>query len=227
MTKLEKVKAILKPGDVINNTGGKCIWYKPWNCIAKWGIQYYQKRLFGKKSDYKPTHTVLYFSPDKILSTTTPKVRWETLEERISEGFTVYRYSKKEYSDRHIEIMFNEASKLIGLSYDVGDLVDMMICQLLGYDHARKVRWFEFSRKKMVCSTSVRAIQEKLRKTLEAEDDFSFPRLFNKLNPEKWSEKDIADFTRTDVEMTSPAHYSNSEWYEGEFSKICSLQDFE
>ncbi len=78
----------------------------------------------------------------------------------------------------------------------------------------------------MVCSTSVRAILEKPRKTLEEDDDSSFLRLFNKLNPEKWSAEAIADFERTDVEMTTPAHFSNSEWFDGEFKKICSWEDF-
>ncbi len=227
MNTLEKVKAFLEPGDVINDTGGECIWYKPWTCIAKWGIQGYQKRLFGKDSDYRPTHTVLYFAPDQIFSATTPTVRWETLEQVVEKGFTVYRYNRSEYVDSHVEIMLNAASQFIGRPYDYGDLMDFMICELLGYTHVRKVRLFEFSRKYMVCSTSVRAVQEKLRKNLEADDDFTFPRLFNKLNPEKWTEKEMQAFERTDVEMTTPAHYSNSAWFEGEFTRVCGSGDFE
>ena len=69
----------------------------------------------------------------------------------------------------------------------------------------------------------------KLRKTLEetmGEDQSPFSRLFNKLNPDKWSAEDIAKFVRTDVEMTTPGHYANSGWFESEFRKICSWRDF-
>jgi hypothetical protein len=93
--------------------------------------------------------------------------------------------------------MHKVAEDLIGREYDVGDLFDFMICGLLGYDSVRKVRFFELSRKNLVCSTSVRTIQEKLRKTLEQEGDFSFKRLFNTLNPDKWSSRKIEKFERT------------------------------
>lgn len=222
--KIEEIKSIIKPGDVIN-IDGKAKWWKIWTKITHWGIRFYQRRLFGKESNYRDTHTTLYFSLDKVFSTTTPKARWETLEHQLERKFTVYRYNIREYSGEHIKFMEEIASTLIDLEYDVGDLVDFLIGGLLGYQHVRKIRLFEFSRKKMVCSTSVRAIQENLRKTLEEDDDFSFPRLFNKLNPEKWSQEEIEKFEKTDVEATTPAHYANSSWFESEFAKVCSWRD--
>jgi len=151
---------------------------------------------------------------------TTPKDKWETLEERCQSGFTVFRYTRQAYSERHLEIMYQTASELVGQPYDFGDLLDIMISGILGYTHVRKIRWFEFSRQKMVCSSAVRTIQEKLRQTLEAENDFTFPRLFNQLNSSVWSEEHLKDFQRTDVEMTTPAHYANSQCCENEFEKI-------
>jgi len=226
MSKLEKVKKLIRPGDVIN-TIGKNVWYKPWTWIPNKGIALYQRWLFGKGSNYKDTHSTMYFGDDKVFSTTYPKAVWENLEQRVDMKFTIYRYSKKEYTDKHIEIMYNVAKDLIGMDYDVGDLFDFMICGLLGYDSVRKVRLFEFSRRKLVCSTSIRTIQEKLRKTLENKEDFSFKRLFNLLNPDKWNQKKIKKFVRTDVEMTTPAHYANSKWFDGEFVRVCGWQDFE
>lgn len=227
MDKFEQLKSLLKPGDVITNAGGISIWYKPWTLVLNKSIQGFQKKLFGKESNYMPTHAMLYFAPDKVFSMTTPHCKWETLEDRAKTGFIVYRYRPQTYSDQHLEIMRQAADEMIGMPYDYGDLLDFMINGLLGYTSVRKIRWFEFSRQKMICSTAVRTIQEKLRKTLEAEGDFSFPRLFNQLNPAKWPTEEVAKFVRTDVEMTTPAHYANSAWFENEFERICSWPDFE
>lgn len=221
---IEEIKSIIKPGDVIN-IDGKAKWWQIWNKIAHWGIRFYQRKLFGKESNYRDTHTTLYLSPHKVFSTTTPRSRWETLDHQLEQRFTVYRYKIRDYSDEHIQFMEDIAATLIDLGYDVGDLVDFLIGGLLGYQHVRKIRLFEFSRKKMVCSTSVRAIQENLRKILEEDGDFSFPRLFNKLNPEKWPQEEIEKFERTDVEATTPAHYANSDRFEGEFEKVCSWKE--
>ena len=228
MSMLDEVQALIKPGDVIAIID-ESVWYKPWMWIAKSGIQWYQKRLFGKESDFTPTHVVLYFEPRRLFSATTPCVRWENLEFRLNMKFTIYRYTKQEYTEEHIQIMRSTAEDFLGHPYDIGDLLDFAISSLLGYDFVKSVRWFEFSRKYMVCSTAIRAIQEKLRKTLEetmGEDQSPFSRLFNKLNPDKWSAEDIAKFVRTDVEMTTPGHYANSGWFESEFRKICSWRDF-
>jgi len=222
MDKFEKLKSLLKPGDVVNDIGGHFIWTKPWTWVLEKAIQHYQRKLFGDDADYLPTHCMLYFAPDKVFSMTTPCGKWETLEERREKAFAVYRYTRQPYSDRHLEIMYQTTMELIGMSYDYGDLLDFMINGLLGYTHVRKINWFELSRKKMVCSTSVRAIQEKLRQTLEAEGDFSFPRLFDQLNNSKWSSQVIDEFERTDVEMTTPGHYANSAWFSGEFEKVCA-----
>ncbi len=222
--KIEDIKSMIEPGDVIN-IEGKTKWWKIWNKITHWGIRFYQRRLFGKESNYKDTHTTLYFAPDKIFSTTVPRARWETLDHQLEQKFTVYRYKRQDYSEEDVQFMEDISATLIDIGYDIGDLVDFLIGGFLGYDHVRRVRIFEFSRKKMVCSTSVRTIQENLRKILEEDGDFSYPRLFNKLNPEKWTLEDIANFERTDVEATTPAHYANSDWFEGEFEKVCSWKD--
>ena len=226
MTRLKKVRELIKPGDVIS-IDEKAPWYDLFGMVGHAGIRCYQRRLFGKGSFWRPTHTTLYFSDTEIFSMTLPVGVWETLEHQVKQRFFVHRYTKRKYEDKHLAIMYDAAKSLLGRKYDIGDLLDMALNQILGYDYNRKIRFFEFSRRQMVCSTSVRTIQEKLRKELEKEGDFSFPRLFNKLNPEKWSEKELRKFTRTDVEMTTPAHYTNSGWFESEFQQICCWKDFE
>lgn len=225
MNKLEKIRSIIRPGDVINSEG-KCTWKRPFSCFVGKIIQFYQKNLFGSEADFNSTHSTIYFADDMVFSTTTPRTHWEYLEARLNTRFKIYRYVPLQYTDKHIDIMFKTAQSMIDLPYDIGDLFDIMVSQILGYNHVRGINWFEFSQRYTVCSTAVRTIQEKLRKTLENEGDFSIPRLFNELNPEKWDEKDRKKFTQTDVEMTTPAHYANSDYFSGEFKLISHWQEF-
>jgi len=226
MNKLERVRSIIQPGDVINNEGADCIWYKPFNCLLTKTIQFYQKRIFGYDADNRSTHSSIYFAEDKVFSARTPRTLWESLQERVDTKFVIYRYTPIAYTDKHLDIMYNTALEMLHLPYDVGDLLDIMISTILGYDNVRRIRWFEFSKRYTVCSTAVRTIQEKLRKSLEAEGDFSIQRLFDKLNPAKWKEQKLEKFIRTDVEMTTPAHYANSEYFSGEFKLICHWREF-
>jgi len=104
--------------------------------------------------------------------------------------------------------------------------LDFLISGLLGYTETRKIRFFELSRRHMVCSTAVRAILERTRQAAELTGDYSKKRLFNKLNPAKWPKRKLKKFTRTDVEMTTPAHFANSDYFEYEFIKIISWEDY-
>jgi len=225
MNPCEIVSKIIKPGDVISLDESSTM-RSPFKFIGLRSIRTYQKELFGEEADYRPTHTVFYFSDDKVFSMTYPVARWETLEYQTKQKFKVMRFTKQRYTDRHLQMMFETASHFIGSKYDIGDLLDIMINKILGYPHEKKISVFEFSKNFKVCSTAVRTIQEKLRKDLEKEGYYGFNRLFDKLNPEKWSPDEIEKFKRTDVEMTTPAHYTNSEWFDFEFITVCSWKDF-
>jgi len=225
MNTTEIVSRIIKPGDVISLDESSTLRH-PFKFMGLKGIRTYQKELFGEDSDWRPTHTVMYFADDRVFSMTYPVARWESLEYQTRQKFKVLRYTKRRYTDKNIKMMFETASGLIGSKYDIGDLLDIMINKMLGYAHQKKISVFEFSKNFKVCSTAVRAIQEKLRKDLEEQGDFTFERLFDKLNPEKWDPSEIKGFSRTDVEMTTPAHYTNSEWFDYEFITVCSWRDF-
>jgi len=221
----EIVSRIIRPGDVIS-LDERSTMLSPFKYIGLRGIRTYQKELFGESSDWRPTHTVLYFSDDKVFSMTYPVARWETLEYQTKQRFKVLRYTKRRYTQQHIDMMYKTAEQFLGSRYDIGDLVDIMINKILGYPHEKKIAVFESSKQLKVCSTAVRTIQEKLRKDLEQQGDFSFGRLFNVLDRGKWLSHQIEEFTRTHVEMTTPGHYTNSEWFDHEFIQICSWEDF-
>lgn len=210
----------LKPGDIIN-TSGKTDFTKPWLILTQACIRQHQKDLFGKASFYHDTHTEMFFGREKIFSVTAPKTKWEILEHVAKQEFSVYRYTKKDLTDNDINIMLDSANKIIGTKYDYGQLLDIAISQILGYPNIIKYKWFDMGRKRMVCSVGCRAIMEDLRHKLEQDGQETIPRLFNKLNPMYWTEKELKEFSRVDVEATSPAHFANSRWFDGEYRHIC------
>lgn len=226
MNTLNYVRQKIRPGDIIN-LDEAASWRQPFKAISLFGIRHYQKDLFGDGRNWRPTHTVFYFSEDKIFSMTHPRARWEDLAFQVEQKFSVFRFTPHPFEDHHLDMMADTAEQFIGIKYDVGDLLDIMINKLLGYPHVRKFRFFDISRHRKVCSTAIRTLYEKMRKDLEEQGDFGFPRLFNALNPDCWSPKFIKEFERTDVEMTTPAHFGNSYCYSGEFKRVCDWREFE
>ena len=201
MTKQEII-ILLKPGDVIL-IEGSAKWYQIGTKFIHFMIRWYQKRLFGKKSHYKYTHVMLYFSPYFIFSMDFPAGKWEKIQYVLNQKFTVYRGRYVRYEKFRSEL-YEIAMRIVHRPYDVGDLLDFLISGILGYTRIRKIRFFEFSRRYMTCSVAVRSIFERLRKDEELKENFIIPKLFSDI----------------DVEMTTPAHFANSCKYACEFRKI-------
>jgi len=214
---LNSLKRNLKPGDIINIDGYDKI-LEPWNIVTHKCVRSHQKHLFGPLSNYHDTHTMMYFGPDKVFSVTAPKTRWETIEKHAENRFTILRYTKKQFTDHDIAIMYNTALKIIDTKYDYGQLLDIAINQILGYDNIIKYKWFDMGKKRMVCSVGCRTIMEDLRHQQEIEGTIAIERLFNKLNEMHWTQHQIDEFTRVDVECTSPGHFSNTNWFDREYT---------
>jgi len=122
--------------------------------------------------------------------------------------------------------MINAAREIVGTDYDLGQLLDIAINDILGYEHQRRLTIFDFGRKKKVCSVGVRVVFEYLHQVkIETEDSPPGKWLFDKLNPKKWSEKDIQKFRGTDVEATAPAHFANSDYFQHEFELIAKFNN--
>jgi len=203
----QEIIMLLKPGDVIL-IEGSAKWYRLITKFIHFMICWYQRRLFGKKSHYKDTHAMLYLTPHVIFSMDFPSGKWEKIQYVFNQKFTVYRSRYVNYEKFRTEL-YDIAIRIIYRPYDVGDLLDFLISGILGYTRIRKIRFFEFSRRYMTCSVAVRSIFERLRKDKELENNFTIPKLF----------RDI------DVEMTTPAHFANSDKYAYEFKKIIDWRE--
>lgn len=220
------MEKILIPSDIIN-LDGYDPWYKPWAFIPHGAIRLHQKKLFGKTSNYRDTHTVLYFEPEKIFSVTTPRTRWETIEHNAKGRFTIYRYQPYQFDDTDIAVMLEAANKMIGTKYDYGQLLDIALNHILGYEHIRKAKIFDLGKRRLVCSVGARALYEQVRYRARWSLGYDkIDRLFNELNPDYWPKHEVEKFQRSDVELTSPAHFANSHYFKGEFKPVLSWREF-
>ena len=216
----------LQPSDIIN-LDGYDPWYKPWVCIPHGAIRLHQKQLFGPQSNYRDTHTVVYFEPKKIFSVTSPKTKWESIEHNAKYRFSVYRYTKNKFDDDDIAIMFAAAEEIIGTKYDYGQLFDIALNHLLGYEHVRKAKIFDLGKRRLVCSVGARALYESVRYNSRKKlGHDKIDRLFGKLNPQFWPIEEVEKFKRSDVELTSPGHFANSNMFGGEFELILNWKQF-
>ena len=115
---------------------------------------------------------------------------------------------------------------MVGEDYDIGQLLDIAVNQMMGYEHQRRLRFFDFGRKKKVCSVGVRVAFEYLYQLkIKTKDSRRGKWLFYELNPEKWSPKAVREYRGTDVEVTSPAHFANSDYFCREFELVARFQE--
>jgi len=212
----------IKPGDVVNQTN-KAKWWEIFLAIGIWGIVRYQRHLFGKKSRYHDDHNMLFLSKDQTLSVEPPKAVLKPLKKYCLTDISIYRLTKHTIDDEDIKIMQEAAKPLLGTQYDIGQLVDILINGLLGFEHQVKFRFFDFGKKKKVCSVGIRAVFEYLyQKRIKSTADNRIW-LFKKINPDYWSEHIVNNFKGVDVEATTPAHFANSEYFDNEFTLIAKF----
>lgn len=225
---LNKILPLIAPGDVIN-FDSSTEWYNLHIRLGYWGIRDHQHKVFGNLSRWRDTHSMLYLDEDQILSVEPPRARWAKLADLHDDKITVWRYTKREFSDEDIDTMIQVAdAELIGTIYDIGQLIDIAINRIMGYPHTIAYRIFDFSKYCKVCSVGVRVCYEALRKKLEAAGDNSMPRLFSKFKYDTWlSRPEVmegnTELRGVDVEATAPAHFANSEWFDDEFEMVCQF----
>ena len=219
------IKEILKPGDVILEAPEKTKWWQIHLKIIYAGIFWFQKRIFGKNSNWKFTHSTLYFDDEHIFSITFPKTKWLTIENYKNVEFSIFRPTLKDpvtnnnlnLTKKRILIMKDAADRMIGTDYDIGQLFDIAIKSLLNFEKIRKLSIFDFGKKKKVCSVGVRVCFEKM---YQKEKSNSTKLLFSKLNKKKYLYDKVSNFKGIDVEATSPAHFANTDHYNNEFKLI-------
>jgi hypothetical protein len=230
---LANVQEFLKPGDVVN-ISGRDHWWEPWYVVANAGIRGNQKRIFGLQSNWHDTHSMLYLDPEHTLSVQPPRAKWRTPVDYCRERLSIWRFTKhgSKFADSDIQVMRDHAeAHLIGITYDVGQLLDILVNRILGYPNVLKYRIFDWGKNLKVCSVGVRVLFEKLRQVLDDKGQPSFKKLFRKLNPlASWPggvfpQSRIPDQYGVDVEATAPAHFANSRYFDNEFELIALFDD--
>lgn len=220
----EAILKFIKPGDVVNQVGTHK-WWEFWSAIAHAGIRWHQKKLFGKNSNWRDTHSMLYLDKDNTFSVELPRATMKPLQEYCLSNLSIYRLRLTELTQDFVDTLKHAALKMVGEDYDIGQLLDIAINDILGYDHQRRLTFFDFGRKKKVCSVGVRASFESLyKKKIKTENSRPGKWLFYELNPEKWTQKQIQEYRGTDVEATSPAHFANSDYFCNEFELIARFE---
>ena len=220
----DRLKEILKPGDVVN-TIGHPKWFQVWFRVPCWAIQRHQRKLFGENSRWRDTHSMLYFSPDEIFSVEYPKAVMKPLHKLCQSDLTVYRYTEPDLVN--IDTLREGAMEMVGTKYDVGQLLDIAIFDLLGFENLRLLSIFDFGRKRKVCSVGVRAAFEYMwKERCWLEDIEKYQKLlFTHLDMNRWTPEEINEFRGVDVEATAPAHFANSEYFGDEFALVARFKD--
>jgi len=216
----KRILKLIKPGDVVNQKTP----YKPYQILLATGIhaiRKYQRRLFGKEATWIHDHCMMFFDRAFTLSLEPPKTIKKPLEKYCLNDISIYRLTKKTLNKQDIDVLREGAEELVGTVYDVGQLLDIAINGLLGYEHTFKIKIFDFGKKKKVCSVGVRSVfeylyQKKIKKTDNEEETW----LFNTINPRKWPEDLVKKYQGTDVDATTPAHFANSDYFDNEFKLI-------
>jgi len=224
MTNCDELLKVLKPGDVIN-TYGNPSWYEFWLHIAYYGIKSYQKKIFEKckfrsLANYHHVHTMLYFGPDHTFSVELPCATYKYIENYANDNFTIYRLDRP-LTEEHIDLMFRITQTMYGVNYDIGQLLDIAINKILGYDGIR-LKVFDAGKKNKVCSVGVRTVFEKLNQKFKLSNKKG-KFLFHDLAFNKWEPECYSTFKGVDVEATTPAHFANTNFFNGEFKFVSSF----
>jgi len=223
----EEILEIIKPGDVVNQDL-KAKWYEFWLKIGFWGIKTYQKNMFGKSSNWHDSHTMLFFNEKNTFSVELPKATFKPIQEYCLSNMSIYRCKMVEMTTENVDSMMDAAKIMQGSDYDIGQLLDIALREILGYTQDRPLRFFDFGKKKKVCSVGARVCYEHLYiKKIKPSLDNPPPGkwLFHSVDPEKWSKDFAGSYKGTDVEATAPAHFANTDYFQNEFELIARFDN--
>ena len=76
-----------------------------------------------------------------------------------------------------------------------------------------------------MCSVGVRVIYEAVLQDILGRPAAGIKFLFRNLNPKRWTQEQCREYRGTDVEMTSPAHFANSNFFGHEFKRVVRVKN--
>ncbi|MBI5059559.1 hypothetical protein HZB60_07265 [candidate division KSB1 bacterium] len=128
-------------------------------------IQHYQRRKYPAAGDIpalKAVHSIIHLGGNQWLSCQAPKAKRITLELLPDRRYSFHRYK---HIDRFGPVnspawaAFDQAVRAIdGTDYDYGQLVDIMLRQVLGFPFLKKLSIFDLGRRQKVCSVACHTI---------------------------------------------------------------------
>ena len=148
-------------GDIINTTPGDCHWWPPGDAIHRVAVTEiikYQDRMYPDRIyDYiYSVHSIVHTFQGRYFETTSPVGRFGRLTPRNidhKKRYIVCRY--KDWTIRTAEereIFYKVFNELKGKRYDYGQLVAILINELMDWSPADYLSIFDLSRKRKVCS---------------------------------------------------------------------------
>lgn len=145
--------AILRDGDVLLTYGTGGLWpprrWMLWLLYRE--IRLFQKKRWGDKSDYRPTHVRVWLN-GRFFEATWPKAKWTPLEE-VKADLKEWRLMRYR-GDLVAQSMLTEAGVIVDTPYDLGDLLDFKMSSWLGLV-GKVLRLFgDRANKFRVCSTA-------------------------------------------------------------------------
>lgn len=203
------------------------------------GIHAYQRVVRGFPSPaWRPTHTMLYLGKlapallehalrsnrisgteyrvllsrhDWMLSVTDPVCIFEAFGNLLTAGtpYSIWRPTFHTFDQRDVEVLQEAAFRLIGLRYDRGQLIDIMLNALLGYEWGSFHRVFDAGPDETVCSAGVGACFEHHRKWYERRWS-AWPRLFGGQYLERYCPADFEGLPRGLLGLGKPPTYGHA-----------------
>jgi len=155
----------LQFGDLINTTPGDIGWWPPseWfsRLVAEEIIRYQKRAYWNREDDYVySTHTRIHTFQGRYFEVTAPCGRFGRLTPQNIDQEKLYiicRY--KDWSIRTAEereIFYKVFNELDGVPYDYGQILAILLNQIMHWDPIDYLSWLDFSRKRKVCSVAAR-----------------------------------------------------------------------
>lgn len=178
-----------RTGDVVvTQTNPTEAGFKGWFVVN--GIRFYQRTLRGyPPPSWKKTHCYWVYDNDgRMLSVTDPVVKWEFYddEEVQKKRPLILRPTFAKFTMGDIKAGREAACKMIGLRYDRGQLLDILLNEVMGFAPGDFHRIFDAGQLLTVCSGGVGAVYEAMRRAHENHYGEAWPRLFDGLYIERY-----------------------------------------
>jgi hypothetical protein len=244
--KTQEIMDKILPGDVVSIDGA----FSWGMAVPYWAIRSHQRAIFRSplrpEANWRETHSTLYLGPEHLFSVEPPVAMYFNAEgyisKRLREGSKVSVWRRGNFSapllgggwPEYLGWMREGADRIFGTKYDYVQLVGIAVMGLLGYGTMRKPpNFLDLGTKRKVCSVAVRAVFEYARHKAEQvwgvanapKRLFTLPTVpagenKNMMVSPYWTDEEKILYGRPSVECTTPAHLTNSQYYNGEFTRV-------